>query len=150
MGGRQPTEVIYQTLTEHLSRDRDTALGRLVFYGYELPEYLAMVEVVGAHFSPEPRSVSEEVLDYLKRHSIASGATLRPRALYRALSGLCSWVLSTVLSLGRSCSTTLRKADPGTALGAYLNTQNVSVRRNDAYSSIRYDSGDVVRVRSAR
>lgn len=67
LGVRQPTEVVCQTLTEHLSRHRDTALGRLVFYGYELPEYLAMVEGVGAHFPLEQGSVSEEVLDYLKR-----------------------------------------------------------------------------------
>ncbi len=67
LGVRQPTEVICQTLTEHLNRHRDTLLGQLVFYGYELPEYLAMVEVVGAHFPLEPGSVSDEVLDYLKR-----------------------------------------------------------------------------------
>lgn len=67
LGVRQPTAVACQTLAEHLSRHRDTALGRLVFYGYELPEYLAMVEVVGAHFSLEPGSVSAEVQDYLNR-----------------------------------------------------------------------------------
>lgn len=67
LGVRQPTEVACQSLTEHLNHHRDTAIGRLVFYGYELPEYLAMVEVVGAHFPLEPGSVPEQVQDYLKR-----------------------------------------------------------------------------------
>lgn len=67
LGVRQPTEVACQTLAEHLSRRQDTALGRLVFYGYELPEYLAMVEVVGAHFPLEPGSVPGDVQEYLKR-----------------------------------------------------------------------------------
>jgi hypothetical protein len=39
----------------------------VVFYGYELPEYLAMIEVVSAHFPLEPGSVPTEVQDYLKR-----------------------------------------------------------------------------------
>lgn len=69
LGARQPTELACQTLVEHLRGRADTALSRIVFYGYELPAYLAMVEVVSTHFALEPGSVPAEVQEYLKNLS---------------------------------------------------------------------------------
>lgn len=67
LGVRQTNEVACQTRVEHLSRHRDTTLRRLVFYGYALPEYLAMIEVVGAHFPLKPGSVPGDEQEYFKR-----------------------------------------------------------------------------------
>lgn len=67
LGVRGPIEAACKTLREHLREHGDSALARVVFYGYELPEYLAMVEVVQAFFPLEPGSVPAEVQEYLAR-----------------------------------------------------------------------------------
>jgi O-acetyl-ADP-ribose deacetylase (regulator of RNase III) len=72
LGARQPTEVACDTLAEHLGRHPETVLGRVVFYAYELPAYLAMVEVVSSRFPLEPGSVPADVQEYISKRDPAS------------------------------------------------------------------------------
>jgi O-acetyl-ADP-ribose deacetylase (regulator of RNase III) len=52
LGVRTPTEIACDTLRAHLALHQASRIARVVFYGYELHEYLAVAEVV-VRFFPE-------------------------------------------------------------------------------------------------
>ncbi|MFY2562866.1 macro domain-containing protein [Corallococcus terminator] len=64
---RESVELACSTLGEHLRAREHSRLGRVVFYGYNLPEYIATVDVVSRHFELPEGSVSREVLDFVER-----------------------------------------------------------------------------------
>ncbi|NTX63668.1 macro domain-containing protein [Myxococcus sp. CA051A] len=64
---RESVDLACSTLSEHLSAREGSRLGRLVFYGYNLPEYIATVDIVSRYFALPEGSVSREVLDFVER-----------------------------------------------------------------------------------
>lgn len=66
VGLRNSVETACQTLTEHLAAHRDTRIGDLTFYGYELPEYLNTLAVVKSHFPIPDSEIPEFALEYIK------------------------------------------------------------------------------------
>jgi O-acetyl-ADP-ribose deacetylase (regulator of RNase III) len=66
LGLRMTTEIACQSLRAHLAATPQSKLVDFTFYGYELPEYLVMVETVAEYFELEPGSVPDEVVAYLK------------------------------------------------------------------------------------
>ena len=61
LGVRGPTAAACETLAEHLARTPPSRLGRVVFYGYELHEYVAVVDEVSARFALPEGSVPAAV-----------------------------------------------------------------------------------------
>lgn len=64
---RESVELACSTLSEHLKTREHSRLGRVVFYGYNLPEYIATVDIVSRYFALPEGSVSREVLDFVER-----------------------------------------------------------------------------------
>jgi O-acetyl-ADP-ribose deacetylase len=62
LGVRGPTIAACETLAEHLAQTPASRLGRVVFYGYELHEYVAVVDEVSARFQLAEGSVPAEIL----------------------------------------------------------------------------------------
>ena len=67
LGVRAPTEIACRTLKEHLGRRPQSKIGDVTFYGYQLTEYIAMVDVVSAFFDLPEGSVPEEIREHLRR-----------------------------------------------------------------------------------
>lgn len=67
LGVRTPTETACQTLRDHLLAKPSSHVGDVTFYGYTLPEYLVVVEVVSSFFTVPEDSIPAEVRDHLKR-----------------------------------------------------------------------------------
>jgi len=67
LGVRAPTEIACATLADHVAKHPDSAITRVVFYGFEATEYLAMADVV-TQFHPEvAETLSPDVRDYLRK-----------------------------------------------------------------------------------
>lgn len=60
LGVRGPTAAACETLAEHVAATPATQLGRVVFYGYELHEYIAVVDEVSSRFRLPEGSVPAE------------------------------------------------------------------------------------------
>ena len=61
LGVRDPTRIACETLKSHLAIHHQSRIARVVFYGYELHEHLAMAEVVTETFPDAEASLSDEV-----------------------------------------------------------------------------------------
>jgi O-acetyl-ADP-ribose deacetylase (regulator of RNase III) len=64
LGVIEPTKLAARTLKAHLAAHPGSAIERVAFYGYELPEYVAMAQVLSAEFPglalpPEVRALLE-------------------------------------------------------------------------------------------
>lgn len=67
LGVRKPTELACTTLRSHLKNDEQSVIGDVTFYGYELPEYLAMLEVVASAFPVPQESIPDDVREFMDR-----------------------------------------------------------------------------------
>lgn len=67
LGARIPTELACRTLQEHLERQPQSRIERVVYYGFQLFEYMAMLEVVSSFFEVPPETVPQEARKYLQR-----------------------------------------------------------------------------------
>ncbi len=65
LGARDPIELACRTLRPFLSGENRAAFGDLHFFGYILPEYIAMVEVVSQHFEIPPDTVPPEIVKHI-------------------------------------------------------------------------------------
>lgn len=66
LGVREPIAKACVTLCDFFAGAREAAIGDVCFYGYDLVEYIATVEVVSAYFDLPPDSVEPEVAKYLR------------------------------------------------------------------------------------
>ena len=60
LGVRTPTEIACVTLTSHLAQGKGR-IEAVTFYGYELHEYLAVLDVVSSHFAIDWSQVPPEI-----------------------------------------------------------------------------------------
>ncbi|RKH68201.1 macro domain-containing protein [Corallococcus llansteffanensis] len=67
LGVNDPVALACTTLKTHLAARERSRIARVVFYGYELPEYLNTLEVVTRHFPLPEDSLPAEVREYLAR-----------------------------------------------------------------------------------
>ncbi len=61
LGVAEPTRLAAQTLREHLTAHPDSRIGRVTFYGFELPEFVAMAGVLAAEFPEVKAELPEDV-----------------------------------------------------------------------------------------
>ncbi len=64
LGERLPTEIACETLREHLARHPSSRIGRVVFHGFTLPEYINILDVVSRWFDVE---VPAELRDHIEQ-----------------------------------------------------------------------------------
>ncbi|RKG76429.1 macro domain-containing protein [Corallococcus terminator] len=65
LGVNDPVRLACTTLKTHLSARESSRIGRVVFYGFELPQYLNILEVVTQHFALPEEALPAEVREYL-------------------------------------------------------------------------------------
>ncbi|MBI5543740.1 MAG: macro domain-containing protein [Deltaproteobacteria bacterium] len=61
LGLRRSVEIGCRTLAEHLSKNPQSAIGDVTFYGYELHEFVVTLEVVREHFAVPEECIPEEL-----------------------------------------------------------------------------------------
>ncbi|CAM3901862.1 hypothetical protein G4177_25615 [Corallococcus sp. ZKHCc1 1396] len=71
LGVNDPVRIACTTLKHHLSAREHSRIGRVVFYGFELPQYLNTLEVVTRHLPLPEDGLPAEVREYLARKRAA-------------------------------------------------------------------------------
>lgn len=64
---RTTTEIACRTLLEHRGAQPGSRIARVIFFGYELHEFVNMVHVVRAHFALDESALDPEVLAFVQR-----------------------------------------------------------------------------------
>ena len=73
LGARDTTRVACETLKAHVASTPGSAIAEVVFYGYELPGFLAMADAVSRVFELPAGALSDEVREYLARMRAEEG-----------------------------------------------------------------------------
>lgn len=61
LGLVRSVEIACRTLQEHLAASPESAIGDVTFFGYQLPDYLAMLRTVSRFFPIPPETIPEEI-----------------------------------------------------------------------------------------
>lgn len=67
LGVAEPIRIAAETLKAHVAIHRNTRIERVSFYGFQLPEYVAMAHVLAGHFPEVKAQLPAEVLGLIAK-----------------------------------------------------------------------------------
>jgi O-acetyl-ADP-ribose deacetylase (regulator of RNase III) len=67
LGVAEPIRIAAETLKAHVAIHRNTRIQRVAFYGFQLPEYVAMAHVLASHFPEVKEQLPAEVLELIAK-----------------------------------------------------------------------------------
>jgi O-acetyl-ADP-ribose deacetylase len=67
LGVAEPTKIASETLKAHAAIHRNTKIERVSFYGFQLPDYIAVAHVLALQFPEVKAQLSPEVLEFIER-----------------------------------------------------------------------------------